>query len=449
MASLRIRQFVIPPVKSAWQTFVVASQYFRPKIFTIGLVGVIAFPLYYVIWAYWFPQPYENLSLRLVGALILAVLMVESRWPAKLRTYYGVYVYLTCIYCFPFFFTYMLMRNEFSTTWGMSTAIAIFLLNILVDWKNLIFIWVTGVCLAVVAYYLTSDTPIELRALLAQLPIYLFAVGFGSLLSYTSEMVTQEKLRATLAAGANIAHELRTPLLSIRSGAIGVKRYFPQLLDGYQKASAAGLEVAAINPMHLRRLESLPDEIEKEVEYSQLVIDILLMNAGNKSINPADFSRCSVRSCVDLALSRYPYTSDEEAALVHNDVEGDFEFIGSEILMNHVLFNLLRNAIHYVRVAGKGQITVWGQARGKGYCLYFRDTGTGIPADALPHIFERFFTTRQKGAGTGLGLAFCKMAMESFEGSIDCDARVGQYTQFRLCFPPPEEFGYPRSHVQG
>ncbi len=68
-----------------------------------------------------------------------------------------------------------------------------------------------------------------------------------------------------------------------------------------------------------------------------------------------------------------------------------------------------------------------------------KDEGTGIPAEVLPHIFERFFTTKksdQNGqGGTGLGLAMCKDVMESHGGRIRVESAVGRGTRFTLRFP--------------
>nr|WP_231879297.1 ATP-binding protein [Collimonas arenae] len=66
--------------------------------------------------------------------------------------------------------------------------------------------------------------------------------------------------------------------------------------------------------------------------------------------------------------------------------------------------------------------------------MHFTDTGAGIPQEALPNIFDGFFTTKNSG-GTGVGLTFCHRVMVSFGGRIRCDSVAGQYTTFTLEFP--------------
>jgi two-component system CAI-1 autoinducer sensor kinase/phosphatase CqsS len=69
--------------------------------------------------------------------------------------------------------------------------------------------------------------------------------------------------------------------------------------------------------------------------------------------------------------------------------------------------------------------------------LIFRDTGSGIPAGVLPHVFERFYSGGGDDAvlGSGIGLAFCKDVMLDFGGTITCRSEHGSWTEFELSFP--------------
>jgi signal transduction histidine kinase len=63
------------------------------------------------------------------------------------------------------------------------------------------------------------------------------------------------------------------------------------------------------------------------------------------------------------------------------------------------------------------------------------DTGTGIPADVLPHILEPFFTTKPQGKGTGLGLAICRRIVQEHNGKLEIRSEVGQGTTIRILLP--------------
>ncbi len=74
-------------------------------------------------------------------------------------------------------------------------------------------------------------------------------------------------------------------------------------------------------------------------------------------------------------------------------------------------------------------------APGAHIVLEVSDTGQGIPGDILPHIFEPFFTTKELGKGTGIGLAAVYGTVQSHDGSIEVESKVGEGTVFRLCLP--------------
>ena len=135
---------------------------------------------------------------------------------------------------------------------------------------------------------------------------------------------------------------------------------------------------------------------------------------------------------------RYPFNEAENKIKIHFTIKEDFSFTGIPLLMVHVLFNLLKNALYYVLVAAKGDINIWIEKRERANSLHFKDTGAGIPAKLLPHIFEKFFSRTHHG--TGVGLAFCKMMIESFGGRIDCFSEQGEFTEFVLTFPINEKY---------
>ena len=111
----------------------------------------------------------------------------------------------------------------------------------------------------------------------------------------------------------------------------------------------------------------------------------------------------------------------------------DFSITAPEVLLSHVLFNLLKNAIYYVEKSGGGQITI--RVSSDAREVVIEDTGTGIPSENLPRIFDRFFTTTDTGHGSGIGLSFCRMVMDGIGGTIGCESELNEFTRFTLTFP--------------
>lgn len=415
-----------------------SAQYSEPRFLAFGAIAVIGFPLYYIVWQTFFPQPYENLGLRILGSLLFLPLMFAKHWPERARRFLTVYWYLAILYALPFFFTFMLLKNGDSTVWLMSALVAVFLMILLLDWVNLTIQFVLGSGLAWLAYYLTSDAPQLSTLYLEYLPISFFTIVAGGVLNFSSEMVKQERLHAMLATASNIAHELRTPLLGIKSGAAGLQQYLPALLDAYHLARGHGLNLTPIRMAHLNSMRGVLERIEAEADYSNTIIDMLLMNARTAGFKRENFSSQSMAQCVETALRRYPFGSEKERSLVVWDNEADFYFRGSDLLMTHVLFNLLKNALYHIAKAGKGRIFIRLEPSPHGNRLVFRDTGSGIPSEVLPHIFTRFYSWSSggdEGLGAGIGLAFCRTVMESFGGSIVCDSKPGEFTEFVMTFP--------------
>jgi len=144
------------------------------------------------------------------------------------------------------------------------------------------------------------------------------------------------------------------------------------------------------------------------------------------------YKPCKISTCIELMLHEYPL-EECERKLIHWDQSIDFTFSSNELYVKHILFNLLKNALYYIKAANKGEIYIWQEQGKKFNHLYFKDTGQGIPFSVLHHIFENFFSRTTRG--TGVGLAFCKSTMLSFGGDIMCDSEEGEFTTFTLSFP--------------
>ena len=329
------------------------------------------------------------------------------------------------------------MKNNGSDVWIGSALVAVIVMILLLDWISLLLQFFLGVGLAVGVYALTNDISHISFNYQAYLAITLFAIVVGSVANYDSERIRIEQERAMLATAGSIAHELRTPLISIRSGAAGLKRFLPTLINAYHLAKAKHLPVAAIREVHLDALQGVLERIDAEVHHSNAVIDILLVNARLSGETAQELNACSIKQCVATSLQRYPFSEDEHD-LVQWKPNDDFLFNGSELLTIHVIFNLLKNALRHIAKARQGAITISIVTHPKGNQLIFRDTGGGIPPEILPHIFTRFYTSTENNnsvLGSGIGLAFCRDVMNSFGGSIDCRSVFGEFSEFTLTFP--------------
>lgn len=242
----------------------------------------------------------------------------------------------------------------------------------------------------------------------------------------------EERIEAMRTLAATIAHELRTPLASIKQGVQGLSTVLPELIATYKKAQQAGLVTKPLRKSHLAKLENLSENIDRQINHANTYIDMSLLNLSLSGIDTSKFSTHSMVTVIHQALDKYPYKPGEQA-LIDLNLNDDFTFHGDNILTTHVLFNLIKNALYFIEQTRKGQIFL-GISEIEAYnILHVKDTSKGIPREELPHIFERFYSKRN--GGTGVGLAFCKLVMESFQGKITCLSELNQFTEFRLFFP--------------
>jgi PAS domain S-box-containing protein len=261
--------------------------------------------------------------------------------------------------------------------------------------------------------------------------------------------IANERADSMKVMASSIAHELRTPLSAIHSAMGWVNEEMPKLLEAYEIAKAAGLDVPAIHPRRIKLFDRISADVSHEAESANNIINMLLVKLGQTNISPEDLEDCSITECINEALMRYPFPTEEHRTLVHwnpgskskfnNSFDSDFKFRGTSLLLNHVVFNLLKNALHFIDEAGKGEIFISLKQEEVENMLIFRDTAKGISEKDLSSIFEKFFSKTLHGSG--IGLAFCKQVMHSFGGTISCHSIENEFAEFVLRFPKIRDGG--------
>jgi two-component system CAI-1 autoinducer sensor kinase/phosphatase CqsS len=232
---------------------------------------------------------------------------------------------------------------------------------------------------------------------------------------------------------ASIAHEMRTPLATLGIHARVLSDYLPRLIEGYQAAAQQGLVRDPLGDDYVDSLSRTARTLEKEVVQANHAIDMLMALTTSHYLNEKDFQRFSMKECVETAVSRVPYSRDDEK-IVRVEIKSDFIVLASSEFLTFVLINLIKNSLDAVRGKEASRIHITVVAEDKGGRVEFLDNGIGIDERVLPHIFDRFFTTKSRGRNSGVGLTFCRNVMESFGGSISCESKQGQYTRFTLHF---------------
>lgn len=244
---------------------------------------------------------------------------------------------------------------------------------------------------------------------------------------------TQHKLDGMTLVSSSVAHELRTPLASLNMDVDFIKEALPKLIHAYRLAKEANLPVETIRKSEIDALEKSIYSMHNEIGASFAFINMLLLNL-NPVANVSQVQLFSINQCISDAIQRYPFSGNQKDLILWKENKAnDFLVKGELLLVIHVLFNLIKNALYYVAKAGKGNIEIWPE-KGELYNrIYFKDTGTGIPPEILPAIFKRFYSQTYHGAG--VGLTFCEWVMQNLGGKITCESVLGDYTLFVMSFP--------------
>jgi two-component system, OmpR family, phosphate regulon sensor histidine kinase PhoR len=214
---------------------------------------------------------------------------------------------------------------------------------------------------------------------------------------------------------ANVSHEFKTPLTSIRG-------YAETLVD-----------TAAHDPEHTREFL---ETIQRNATLLQALVDDLLVLAQLESEPPVEKQPILVRRLIEEQIwSRQHLLDDKKIKTVLECPP--VEILADRSRLTRAVSNLLDNAIHYNRPGG--EIRISGRATSNGFAVDIEDTGSGIPQGDLVRVFERFYRveksrTRESG-GTGLGLAIVKHAVESQGGTISVASRLGTGSTFTITLP--------------
>ena len=217
---------------------------------------------------------------------------------------------------------------------------------------------------------------------------------------------------------ANVSHELKTPLSSI-------KAYAETLRNG-------ALDDTKNRGRFLRIIEEQADRL------SQLISDLLSLARIEQGKTLMEIQQVSVHRVVDACLRDQQHAADEKSISLHA-VSDDSEIAvnADEEGMRQILVNLINNAIKYT--PEQGEVVVGWQGDHEQVQVYVQDTGVGIPEAMQDRVFERFFRvdkarSRELG-GTGLGLAIVKHLAQSLGGNVEVESTLGKGSRFTVTLP--------------
>jgi signal transduction histidine kinase len=213
---------------------------------------------------------------------------------------------------------------------------------------------------------------------------------------------------------SNVSHELKTPLTTIKLMA--------HLLQRTDLTDEEKIDYA----------KTIAIECDRQIDFVGNLLDLSRIESGNYKLRNTEVDvRELVRSCVDVERPRAEslgLTITTNVPIRIAAVSGDFE------AFRRVIRGLIDNAIKYT--AAGGVITVSASEIDEGVAISVSDTGKGIPAADLPHVFEKFYRVPSETAsGVGLGLYLAQHIVSQLDGELTVESEPGRGTIFTVLLP--------------
>jgi C4-dicarboxylate-specific signal transduction histidine kinase len=232
-----------------------------------------------------------------------------------------------------------------------------------------------------------------------------------------SMLIQSEKMNAIGSLSAGLLHEINNPL-NYTLTAINFAGQFKESLGDDMKEILADIE-------------------EGMIRIRDVVTDLKSFAYPEKPGAESEFSLAEV-----LRSARKIVAGEIENVTVEVDLPEELVVRGQKTQLMHVFINLLNNAGLALRdgpVHGPPLISVRGSAVEEMVTVEVADNGPGVPPEIMNRVFEPFFTTRDVGAGMGMGLSICHTIMESHQGSIRVGNRAGGGAVFTVTLPLAQE----------
>jgi two-component system heavy metal sensor histidine kinase CusS len=211
---------------------------------------------------------------------------------------------------------------------------------------------------------------------------------------------------------ADLAHELRTPIGNIRGEA----------------------EVALTRPRTPEEYREVIESTVAECAHLTGIVDHLLFMARTEAAEGhLQRTTFSGREAIEKIVAFHEPMAEEQQVTV--ECQGDATFSADEMLFGRAVTNLLENALRHTSVDGKIEIVIREEAGQSQVAV--KDNGTGIAAEHLPRVFDRFYRAdpSRSSEGLGLGLALVKSIMDLHHGTAAIESRPGEGTLATLRFP--------------
>ncbi len=267
--------------------------------------------------------------------------------------------------------------------------------------------------------------------------------AYENLKSTHEQILQQEKLASIGQLAAGVAHEINNPTGFISSNLGTLAKYLDKIETFIQEISNSVGEEHQEKVTNLRKklkidflLEDIRDLVSESLEGTDGIKKIVM---GLKNFSRKDQDTCisaNINECMENTLNviwnelKYKATVQKQYGELNNTKCYPQQ-------LNQVFMNLLVNAAHAIEE--KGDITIKTMQKNGTITVSIADTGCGISQENLQKIFNPFFTTKEVGKGTGLGMSIATDIVNKHNGELSVESELGKGSTFFVKLPVVEE----------
>jgi len=241
-----------------------------------------------------------------------------------------------------------------------------------------------------------------------------FNIMVENLKAHEKELAELSQKVAWTEMARKVAHEIKNPLTPIQLSAEHILKVH-----------------ADKHPEFDRMLKESISYIISEVENLRRIAQEFMTIAREQGAIKEKFN---LKTAILDLLQPFMNTLGDRIKFSLKENGQDFSLVGDAGKIKMAIRNIIINSIEAIK--GRGRVEINLKDRGKELEVEIRDNGCGIPEEVLSHIFEPYYSTKEKG--TGLGLAICKRIVEEHEGSIQIDSQTGKGTRVIITLPRPD-----------
>lgn len=416
-----------------WKNITYNTKEAEPYFDILGWVLVISYLGFYffnVLFAA--PNGYENIVFRILISAFGFILILYKSLPKLIKKIFPLIFYFILLISFPFFFTYMLLKNQDLSAWQVKGLVGFMLLSFFVDWISFITLSILGIGLALIGTM--NEGVMFHQHLIGSIGSYSAPVIYQLIFSKKTRKIQQERSNYTAKIKElndslenkvesrtielekalsyktdffnNLSHEIRTPVHGFTALSEGLSDNWNSIADEVRHRYVREISNNAI------RLGVLVNTL---LDISKFTANKMLMNFELVSLDK------EVREIIDECNALY--ILDKPIEILFTSKCEHFVMADKEKL-GQVIRNLLINAIRYGSINSNiininvDKIIVDNIQMVE---VIVRDSGGGIPKEELEVIFEPFMqssSTKKLSGGTGLGLSICKQIVNAHKGKI-------------------------------